>query len=132
MMVSKYQGGTRKQLFNSLVTVSMVAFISNFLMSSQILLQAHKDAILVTYMHQFRTNGVAPSRTKGSHGAQSDSIDEEAVRAKLNGLIGNTKIRGIQDEQAIPNPSPSLGHNSFSACLLVMDDGHRREFPRPY
>ena len=53
--------------------------------------------------------------------------DEEGAGDEGDGNDGTFSIRvsSNQTEPAIPNPTPASGQDTFSSCLLVMDDNHR-------
>ena len=78
-------------------------------------------------------------RLKGLlHAYDNEDPPKTAVESSLNDFLGKSDLkRSASSEQSysimppsavedpVPNPELVNGYDSFSACLLVMDDNHR-------
>ena len=104
----------RRVLLGSLLALFLLAVTSNFLVSSQIVhrLGGNDDASGSSFraLKEFRMDG--RSQARKLHSNLHVPVDDHPM----------------EDSRSTPmddNPPPSLGNETFSACLLVMDDNHR-------
>ena len=69
------------------------------------------------------------SLTSFFHSVHFLANEDHAIKVSLNDFkneeVGNLLLQWNYSEAAIPNPALVSGYDSFSACLLVMDDNHR-------
>ena len=115
----------QRQLFvASLVIFSLIAFTTNLWVSTRIFQGLGNQSEVSNALQRFRRE---TRRQLGNNDNATNRItsNSNAMDDTNNNVPPYTMNDGSIPEEPIDNPPLASGNDTFSACLLVMDDNHR-------
>jgi hypothetical protein len=105
-------------MFPLFLTVAFMACLLNFSISDGLTSLEQNNPVLLALRDLHHNDMVGPSTRSMS---TSEVITDSDPTSRGLGLEESPVVV----VEPIPNPEPADGHDTFSACMLVMDDNHR-------